>query len=197
MLFAAGSCTIEKQLYSKGFHVEFHKRKPSVDSHNSNCLVTEIPESDQETISSDSITDAPLLKEKEDEVVSELTKKKIIPVIKLDSVKSKVKTAANRIRTGISIQTHFSESLMSKSVKKDPKKRSEKRDIDIDWGEVAGWVLCIGGLIGLICIGAQAPGVSIGAVLLGVLVVVVVILLIALLIANALDGFDYWFWSGR
>lgn len=197
LLLSASSCTIEKQLHSGGFHIEFHKRQRPADSHNTNTaqLITEIPEIEQVTIRPDSITDAPILPEKEEETVSPCMDEKVIPASKPVSVKSKMKVASNRIRTGISIQIHFSESLMSKSLKTDPKKRSEKRDIDIDWEEVATWVLFVAGLIGL---GFYlAPGASLGVILIGILAVLAAIILVAFLISNALGNYQYWFWSGR
>lgn len=196
MLLAASSCTVEKQLYSRGFHVEFHKRVREADSHNTNLLqpLTEVPEKAQVTINPDSIADRSMLQEKEIEAVSDSTHEKINPATKPISVKLKRKIASGRI--GISIQTHFSESLMSKSLKKDPEKRSEKRDIDIDWEEVLDWVSIFGLLIGLIILAATTPGVNLGAFLVGILVVAIVIILLAFLIANALDGYE-WFWSGR
>jgi hypothetical protein len=200
MLLAASSCTIEKQLYSRGFHVEFHKRHPKADSHDTHTAqpLIEIRETEQVQISSDTITDAPIPQQKEIEVVSVKMNEKIPQATKPVSgnLKGKIASRSHRIRTSISIQTHFSESLMSKSLKENRKKYSANKSRSFDWGEFASWVLCIGGLILLIGIGAQAPGVTIGAILLGLLVVVVLILLLALLISSALGNFE-WFWSGR
>lgn len=198
MLLAASSCTVEKRLYSRGFHVEFQKRQLPADSHNatSKQLITEIPQIEQLKISSDSITDTSILQEKEVEVVIERTNDEVIPATKPVSRKSKMEITVNKIRTGISIQTHFSESLMSKSLEKDPKKRSKKRDMDIDWEKVLDWVYLFGGLIGLVLLASAMPGVNLGAALVGVLVVVIVIILVALLIASAIGDFE-WFWSGR
>lgn len=200
ILIAASSCSIEKQLHSKGFHVEFHKRLRPSDPPDAitGRLATKTPETGQIIITADSITDAPILQEKEEIVISEPTNEQIFPTIKSTSGKLKRKSAAgsNKIRTGVSIQTHFSESVMSKSLNENQKKYSAKRSGNFDWGEFAGWVFGIGGLIVLICIGAQAPGVTIGAILLGLLVVVVVIILLALLISSAIGNVE-WFWSGR
>lgn len=197
ILLVASSCTVEKQLYSRGFHVEFHKRVREADSHHTNPIqpVTEIPEIEQAISSPDSVTNTVVLQEKEMEIIPVSTNQEPIPAIKPISKKSKMKLASGRIRTGVSIQTHFSESLMSKSLKEN-RKYSTNSSRGFDWGEFAGWVLCIGGLIVLIGIGAQAPGVTIGAILLGLLVVVVVIILLALLISSALGDIE-WFWSGR
>ena len=199
MLLIASSCTVEKQLYSKGFHVEFHKRQRLADSHNTTPIqpVTEIPEIEQIPTSPDSITDAPILQEKEEEVVSEPTNEKIIPATKVVSVKAKIKTAVTRIRIGISIQTHFSESLMSKSLKENQNKHSAKKSRDFDWGEFSEWVLIVGGIIGFIFLMASMPGISFAQALVGTLVVILVIVLLGLLIANAVGSYDYWFWSGR
>lgn len=199
ILLTASSCTIEKQLYSKGFHVELHKRQRPADSHNITAVqpTTEIPEEEKTTIVSDSITDTPILQGKQKETISTPADEKIIPVSKAIAVKSKIKTTANRIRTGISIQTHFSESLMSKSFKKDPKNRSEKRSRDFDWGEFGEWMLILGGVVAFIFLMTSMPGVSFVQALVGVLVVILIIILLGLLIANAVGGYDYWFWSGR
>lgn len=199
-LLAASSCTIEKQLYSKGFHVEFHKRQRPADSHNTNTdqPVNEIPEIDQVLTYPDSITDSPILQEKEEEIVSELTSEKISPTPNPVSIKSKIKIAAKRIRTGISIQTHFSESLMSKSLKENQKKlSSNNKSRDFDWGEFSEWMVIVGGVIGYIFLLASMPGVSFTQALVGVLIAVLVIVLLGLLISNAVGDYQYWFWSGR
>jgi hypothetical protein len=198
VLLAASSCTIEKQLYSKGFHVEFHKRQRPADPHKPTAIqpITETPEEELRTIVSDSITDAHILQEKEVELVSVHTYEKVIPAAKPIFMKSKMKTVANKIRTGISIQTHFSESLMSKSLKKDPKKRSENKSRDFDWGEFGEWMLILGGVVGFIFLLASMPGVSFTQALVGVLIVILIIILLALLISSALDNVE-WFWSGR
>ncbi|MDF3029273.1 MAG: hypothetical protein K0S23_3580 [Fluviicola sp.] len=197
LLFAVSSCTIEKQLYSRGFHVEFHKRQPPADSHNTNTnqLITEIPETGEIIRSQDSIIDTSILKEKQEDIIPPPMDEKVIPAIKVVSRKSKIKTVSNRIRTHISIHTHFSESLMSKSLKKDSKKRSEKRDIDIDWEEVATWALFVGGLIALGFF--LAPGANFGVILLGIVAVLAVIILVVFLISRAFGNYQYWFWSGR
>jgi len=198
ILLAASSCTIEKQLYSKGFHVEFHKRQHPADPTNTTAIqpVTEIPEREQLTVSSDSIADAPTLQEVPEEILVH-TKEKIIPATKAIPGKSKIKTTLSRISTRISIQIHFSESLMSKSFKKDPKKRSEKRSRDFDWEEFGEWMLILGGLVAFIFLMASLPGISFVQALVGTLVVILIIILLGLLIANAVGGYDYWFWSGR
>lgn len=199
ILLAASSCTIEKQLYSKGFHVEFHKRQHPEDPHNTTAIQpeTETPEREQLTVSSDSITDTSILQEKKTEEIPIHTNEKIIPVTKAIPGKSKMKTTVSRISTRISIQAHFSESLMSKSFKKDPRKRSEKKSRDFDWEEFGEWMLILGGLVAFIFLMASLPGISFVQALVGTLVVILIIILLGLLLANAIGSYDYWFWSGR
>jgi hypothetical protein len=199
MLLAASSCTIEKRLYSRGFHVEFHKRQSQADPNNLNTVqtLTEILEIEHAEINSDSIVDTTIPQKKEMDVVSVKKNEKISQTTNPVSgnLKRKIASCSDKIRTGISIQTHSSQSMISKSLKEN-RKYSTNRSRGFDWGEFAGWVFCIGGLIVLIGVGAQAPGVTVGAILLGLLVVVVVIILLALLISSALGNFE-WFWSGR
>ena len=199
ILLIASSCTIEKQLHSRGFHVEFHKRQRSSDSPDAitGQPATKIAESELITITTDSII-APILQEKEEIVVSESANEQVIPATKVISgtLKRKITAGTSRIRTGISIQTHFSESLMSNSLKENQKKYSAKKGREIDWEEVSVWLYLVLALTALVFLTASLPGVSIGAALLGVLVGAVIVTLVCLLIASAIGDFE-WFWSGR
>ncbi|MNJ83254.1 hypothetical protein D3C87_06700 [compost metagenome] len=194
-LIALSSCSVERRLYSKGLHVEFRKPSRGSDSHHQIQSLDEPEENEPEKISSDSIINIPV-QEKKENLISDSTNEKMIPAIKSIFWKSKIKPAVNRIRTGISIETHFSESLMSKSLKKNQYKHSVNKSRDFDWGEFFEWVLIIGGVIGFIFLLASMPGVTFVQALIGVLVVILIIFLLGLLISSALGNIE-WFWSGR
>jgi len=191
VLLAISSCTIEKRLYSRGFHIEF--RKPARES-NKIIRADGIMEKEYLRINSDSIMNTPVLQEKE-QLVPVCPNEKSIPATKSLSGKLKTKIPSGKIRTGVSIQIHFSESLMNKSLKKTLKKHTEHRSRDIDWGEVLDWVLIAGAIIGAIFLLAAMPGISFTQALLGVLIIVILIFIVGLLIGNSLDRVE-WFWSG-
>lgn len=196
---AISSCTIEKRLYTKGFHVEFRKSLRESDPHREVQSINEPKsiENKLEEIRPDSIIDpSVVIQEEKEEVISDNTNENSIPVIKSVSRKSKMKSPIHRIRTGVFIHMHFSESLMNKSLKKNQYKRSVNRSRDFDWGEFFEWVLIVGAIIGFVFLLSAMPGVSFVEALIGVLVVILIAFLLALLISSALGNFE-WFWSGR
>lgn len=195
IFIAVSSCTVEKRLYTKGIHVEFRKSFRGSDSHDQLPANDEPIENEAGEIRPDSIPETPVIQEEEAMDVRN-TNKEMIPAIKSVSRKSNMKPTLNRSRTGIFIQVHFSESLMSKSLEKNQYKRSTNSSRDFDWGEFFEWVLIVGAIIGFVFLLAAMPGVSFVQAFIGVLVAILVIFLLGLLISSALGNFE-WFWSGR
>lgn len=211
ILLAGSSCTVEKRLYTKGFHIEF--RKPHQGSDAKDALQPKdqmgekeseldeviFPKTDDLRLKEENPQEeesTELVQQEETQAITELPNKEFRSTNKPISEELNPTSDSGRITTKVSIQVHFSESLMSKSLRKNQERHSANKSREIDWEEVSVWLYLIGGLIGLVLLLASMPGVSIGAALLGVLVGAVIATLVALLISSAVGNFE-WFWSGR
>lgn len=195
LLLAAGSCTIQKQLHSKGFHVEFRKRLHAKDSS------VQSPEStypDRGTVKnpSDSIAGVVVVADKKEDA-SSMEPEIGIPATKTRHYRFPWKTQPKRVTPEIQVQTQASESRMNQLIHKQQSKRAiKKRSSSFEWRDVLDWVIIIGLTICFIFLIASVPGVSFIQAVVSVLVVVLAVILLGYLISSALGNYQ-WFWSGR
>ena len=200
ILFIIGSCTFEKRLYSKGFHVESRKKLRESDSNDAHTIqpAVETPETGAVMIDSNSRADVPILREKEEAEIPVIKAniRETIPVFQSVSGKSKMNPAVNSHSRKVFIQTHFSESVMGKSLRENRNNHSEKKSRNFDWEEFWKWMLIIGLTLGAVFLISLAPGISFLQAFIVVFAAILALYLFVLLLSAAFGNFE-WFWIGN
>lgn len=200
ILLAISSCTVEKRLYTKGFHVEFHKRHHGADSRNMLQSVSDQAENHPDDIHPDSIIIIPITKKlsvneissKADDnqpvletpFVSKPPEKRFSPFHK--------RTRVHRVSLK---KSRFLTNPVSELKEKQFKNPKNDRNYRQFW-EIMGFIGLLAGLLGIILlfIFIENP------VCLLILQIVLAGLALAGLIwlIAALCGLHFeWFWSGR
>ncbi len=201
ILLAVSSCTVQKRLHSTGFHVEFRKKLQKPDSHELNTIQvrSETQETEPASIYTEVITDTLLIPEKVEEGVYPTKITEISTSSQSVAGESELKPTSKRFLTNIAIQTHFSESLLNKSFKKNKIKQRRSKSSDFDWDEFWEWMLIVGIILGsALVLSLVVPGVNFLQALLVVLLGILALYLFVLLISLAFGNFRFeWFWSGR
>lgn len=195
ILLAISSCTVEKRLYSKGFHVEFRKPHHGSDSRN-----TLQPVSDQAENHPDSITIIPITEKPDvNEISSKADEDQPVLETPLVSEQTLVKRSALREKTKVCAiplkKPKFLVNPVSVLKEKQFKKLKNDRNYSQFW-EIMGFIGLVTGLLGIILlfIFIENP------ICLLILQIVLAGLALAGLIwlIFAICGLRIeWFWSGR
>lgn len=202
LLFAVSSCTIEKQLYSHGFHVEFRKKLPQSRANELTTIqaTTETPEIEQQiTVDPNPVTDTTMLEELQEVSLNRNTE--LISENQSVPRRSMVKPFIEKhlIQSRDGVQSNFSGSLKSKLLKENQGNKRSKNAQEFDWEEFGDWFLIVGLILGVaLFLSLITPGMNFLQALALVLLAILAFLLFLWLIFSAFDSFRFeWFWSGR
>jgi hypothetical protein len=204
VLAAVSSCTVQKRLYNKGFHVEFHKHlhRSNIHTHAQAIDEPELAENETKEIHSD----FSLVQEAQTDGSDSCSDEKIeLVAIEQQSPEDADTYLGQSIRKIATqpIRLHFSDhqtrmqsprgSFLPKSTST---KQQTKKSRDFDRDKFWDWVIILGLTVGAVILLSFIPGVTFLQALLVVLGVIVALYLLALLIGAAFGNFE-WFWSGR
>lgn len=196
ILFAAvSSCTVQKRLYNKGFHVEFRKQVKESEHHSNKNYFAEVSQTESEVLLPDSIFTSSNPEEFEtDEVISSPTAN--APDLKptaISSFQSKRKDPEKNPKS-IFMQVHVKESVMYKSLQEG--RMLSTTSSDIDWEDT---LITVGSailIIILLILYFTFPTFALILEIIFAILLLVALVMLIVWLCGALNNIE-WFWSGR